>query len=245
MSDVHFDRTGQCWDVEFDFYDIHPWSLTAKAPEKWWLEDVCLSSWVSVTFQGRTVKLREGIPRPLILPLQGSYKDFLSILVGPPSGRVYASMDTNGIGELGSFFSLPGAEKESGAQRWGMGMVWVQRLRGSQRCATYIISNMSSMYGGCLACKHMCISAQCGCLSPFVLIWHLYSSGLCIHPGWFANHLSYSEWPICRACHGHRSTMPVWHDVCQCSFRARPQAVGELCQDDSFGLFGKGWKEPR
>ena len=30
------------------------------APEKWWLEDDPASYWVSVTFQGRTVKLREG-----------------------------------------------------------------------------------------------------------------------------------------------------------------------------------------
>ena len=30
------------------------------APEKWWWEDFRLSYWVSVTFQGRAVKLREG-----------------------------------------------------------------------------------------------------------------------------------------------------------------------------------------
>ena len=30
------------------------------SPEKWWLEDDPASYWVSVTFQGRTVKLRGG-----------------------------------------------------------------------------------------------------------------------------------------------------------------------------------------
>ncbi len=36
-------------------------SLTAKTPEKWWERKTSLSHWVSVTFQGRTVKLRGGI----------------------------------------------------------------------------------------------------------------------------------------------------------------------------------------
>ena len=40
----------------------NPRSLTASLPLKnGWLEDDPASYWVSVTFQGRTVKLREGI----------------------------------------------------------------------------------------------------------------------------------------------------------------------------------------
>ena len=42
-------------------YQLHPRSLTAHPWKQWWLfQDYILSYWGPVTFQGRTVKLREG-----------------------------------------------------------------------------------------------------------------------------------------------------------------------------------------
>ena len=46
--------------IKFHETNTSPKFNSDFAPENWWLEDVCLSYWVSVTFQGRTVKLREG-----------------------------------------------------------------------------------------------------------------------------------------------------------------------------------------
>ena len=75
---LYWDRAPQklspCYNIRdhmcvFCFLPVGPpqkiptWSLTASfAPEKWWgLEDVCLSYWVSVTFQGQTVVKLRGI----------------------------------------------------------------------------------------------------------------------------------------------------------------------------------------
>ncbi len=44
----------------FQYKSVPSRSLTAKAPENGWLEDDPASYWVSVTFQGLSVKLREG-----------------------------------------------------------------------------------------------------------------------------------------------------------------------------------------
>ncbi len=44
---------------------IHPRSLTVRPCKMVVKEDFCLSHWVSVTFQGRAVKLREGMPHRL------------------------------------------------------------------------------------------------------------------------------------------------------------------------------------
>ena len=46
--------------------DLHPRKFNSKFLFPWKMvrqEDVCLSCWVSVTFQGRTVKLQVGILR--------------------------------------------------------------------------------------------------------------------------------------------------------------------------------------
>ena len=54
--------------VSFRILELHPWSFSqrVKHPEKMLgKEDDPASYWVSVTFQGRTVKLREGKHNPL------------------------------------------------------------------------------------------------------------------------------------------------------------------------------------
>ena len=44
---------------------VHPRSSTLRVSEKWWLEDVRLSNWVSETFQGLFLLNFQGVINPI------------------------------------------------------------------------------------------------------------------------------------------------------------------------------------